>query len=755
MILEIVRQVIEDMDLENRGATLYYALDPYDIVSYCFPVGPGERSARNLDEIADEQAAFYEVASTRVPAPVILEEYADEIDSILDFLKVHVGEAYDQSRTLAALIKQVRDKRSGLEQSIVDGLKKKEDPSPQDFNVVLAVVLGIYKLGSERFQDLFDRVSELLDPNVKQILSEVAAEYQENEDTEWLKNKIRKVVPRKKQGSAEDDARAIDRLFFLNNRLESAYLKKRLLNRHIFLYMSSAGRSAEIFGLPDVQARFPVIDGKRFSLHRLPQHVFTRLVNRGPSEDPEKNLAESLEKLRSVEDLLRRDRINQLNRKLSTQMQPWCTKCLLEDGPESAYANCPSLATCRAMYELRERVNTQRARTIQNLSLMSAAKRYLELLTARAGSVEEQRFLDFFIGVAEDETLRTRNDERIRQVNRLIKLQINFRNFLPAPRVVSNNVLTPQDRRVLHLFPLFTKAHDRYRDVFARLADSENALTLEEKVTQYEEALTAFTAIDAPSEVISEPHELVRSIVYLDCPTEAGDILAFEHAQEMLDNYTTYKREFWLVLALVAPRLRRFDDGEWYANQGLSHHLDDPRLHYARARNFVAWIRAIPDDPLREKRRELAISEQHECIRLCSKPNSPYRYLRALGHNNLAYFYCFNDSHVELNEEDLQRARENLSKLKEEINKSKWPAEGINFFHTEALVEWHEAAAFRRAGELEKAQFKLSCAHREIAFAVSRRPKEMYKQLQQLIEAELEALSRENAGTGQSLGPIA
>src|ERR1035437_3551229 len=312
MTLEIVKQVIADMELEQRGATLYYALDPYDNVSYCFPIVPGERMARNLDEIADEQAALYEVANTRIPAPVILEEYADEIDSILNFLEIHFGEAYDKSRALELLINEVRNERADFAKSILDRFKRKEDPN--DFNIVLAVVLGMYRLGSERFQELFERVSKPVDPEVRQILGEVAAEYQENEGTDWLKKKIRSVVPRRKQGSAEDDARAIDRLFFLNSRLEEAYRQERLPNRHIFLYMSSAGRSAEVFGLPEVQARFPVIDGKRFSLHRLPQHVFTRLINRGPSENPLVNLAESLEKLRAVEDLLRRDRINRLNR---------------------------------------------------------------------------------------------------------------------------------------------------------------------------------------------------------------------------------------------------------------------------------------------------------------------------------------------------------------------------------------------------------------------------------------------------------
>jgi hypothetical protein len=750
MTLEIVKQVIEDIELEQRGATLYYALDPYDIVSYCFPIGTEERLVRDLDQLADEQAALYEVASARTPPPVILEEYADEIDSIFTFLETHVAKAYDKTRTLAALIKQVQDQRAGLTNKIRRGLKQKEDP--KDFNVVLAVVLGMYKLGSERFQELFNRVSQPANPEVQQMLWELSEEYRESETTDWLKEKIRSVVRKEKQGSAEDDARAIDRLFFLNSRLEKAYLEKRLPNRHIFLYLSSAGRSANVFALPEVQARFPVIDGKRVSIHRLPEHIFTRLVHSGPSENPLVQSAESLERLHKVEDLLRRDRANRLNRKLSTQAQRDCTQCLLEGGTEANYGNCPYLVTCQAMQDLGERVSEQRARTIQNLSLMSAAQQYLELRTVQADSPEEQKFLDFFISVTQDEKLRLRNDERIQQVNRLIKLQIAFRDFLPSSRVKSDTGPIVQDKKILHLFSVFRQQH-RYPEVFARLDDCETALPVHEKLTHYEEAAKAFTDIDAPAEEVREDHELVRSILYLDCPTDAGDTLAFEHAREMLDNYKKYKPEFRLVLALAAPRVRRFDEGEWYAVQGISENPDDPRLHYARARNCILWIRAFHDHPDREVKRKLAIFEQHECIRLCPPPDSPYPFLRAVGYNNLAYFYCFNDSFTEVDDEDLKRARENIDQLKREIPKSEWLDKGINFFHTEALVEWYEAAALRRAGELERARFKLGCADREIKVALSRRPKEIYKHLEQLIGDELKVLSLENAGTGQT--PVA
>src|ERR1022692_2755846 len=232
---EIIEQILQEVGLERRGATLYYALDPFDLVTFCFPVFPGDRTLRNLDQVADEQAALYEVVFGREPLPIFMEEYVNEIESILRYLQTHIAEAHDKARASGAFIKAVRKERASLTQSILCGRKKTVDPT--DFNVVLAVVLGIYKLGIQRFEELYDRLSPPTDPDVQLLLWELDAEYQESEQTEWLVERISALVPRGKQESAEDDARAIDRLLFLNSRLERAVLENRLRNRHIFLYL--------------------------------------------------------------------------------------------------------------------------------------------------------------------------------------------------------------------------------------------------------------------------------------------------------------------------------------------------------------------------------------------------------------------------------------------------------------------------------------------------------------------------------------
>src|SRR5579884_945805 len=112
--LDVVEEIIQDIELEQRGAVLYYTIDPFDLVTFCFPVPPQEQTMRNLDDIADEQAALYEVVFARNPRPFILEEYADEIDSIFHYLRTHIQEAFSKTGTIEALIRKVQAQRTDL-----------------------------------------------------------------------------------------------------------------------------------------------------------------------------------------------------------------------------------------------------------------------------------------------------------------------------------------------------------------------------------------------------------------------------------------------------------------------------------------------------------------------------------------------------------------------------------------------------------------------------------------------------------------
>ena len=386
---------------------------------------------------------------------------------------------------------------------------------------------------------------------------------------------------------------------------------------------------------------------------------------------------------------------------------------------------------------------------------MVGAFRYSELRSVSGDSAETQKILDFFISVAGDEDQRRRNDERRQLVDKLFSLQMAFRNFVPFT-LGDPGMPVVYERRTVPFFQLFAESHSEYREVFDRLRDSEAAAVSSEKFIYYDQALKAFMVLEAGNGV--EAHELVRLIVYLDCPSNAGDELAYKHVKEMLVHFKRYRTEFRLAMSLVAPRVCRFDDGEWYANESLKDpdhpgHKDDPRLHFARARNSIEWITTIPDHPERQDKWERALTELQECIRL-SPPESRYEFLRPLGYNNLAYVYCLRSPSGEVDEGDLKLARENLDQLKKALPKESWPDGNVNFFHTEALIEWCEAASMRRAGELEKAWLKLNSGAREIAVAVTQRPNPHYKKLQDLIANEIEAISKQTAETGQSLGPI-
>jgi hypothetical protein len=741
MKIEVIEQIIQDLELEHRGATLYYALDPFDLVSFCFPVDPNDPTIRSLDDIADEQAALYEVALSREPAPLLLSEYVDEVDSIFSYYKHHTDEAFYRTSTIEKLISGVHANRTSLEYAVDRGLKDIEDPT--HFNVVLAVVMGIYSLGIQRFQEVCQHITAPTESEVSKIVLDLNAQYQRTEQTEFFEHQMVSLVPHKEL-SALTDARAIDRLMFINSGLEEAFLNKRLTNRHIILYLSSARRSREWFALPGILPRFPIINGIRYSIYRRPEHVFNMLVNRGSGDLTPASIHDSIQKMKETLKLLQWDRANRLNRQFSAHIQLQCARCVQEGAAEQDCANCLNLNNCKAVLALGERYSKQRVRTIQNLGLMSVVERYHELRQAQAESSDERRFLEYFKHVAEDAVVRKRAMDRITEYHRLIRVQLDFRSFLSVPRDAERLNGVFHRRKVLYLFMVDLNPavvlDDTYGDLLQALDASENVYTQSEALTLYDGAIRAFTLVDGAKERLSDLHELLRCVIYLDCPTDIGDKMAFDHAREMLDNYpkSKYLNDFWLILSLVAPRLLRFDVGEWYANEGLASFPDDPRLHHARALNAIRLLKSQPMHEKREEKLALAIQEETAAIALCN--HQTFQRLRGVGWNNLAYYYCFNDWHDKFDESRVRLAREAINSLKDVIPKETWAQEDISFFHTEALVEFYEARAASRAGALDHALYKLECARREISFAITRLPKGSYQNLLAMIESERKAL---------------
>ena len=122
--------------------------------------------------------------------------------------------------------------------------------SERNFNVLLALVLGIFNIGVERFQRLETRLSDSLNrlpEKVRQPAESYRPSALVDKIVSELTRRIHQSMPaesrRRMVRSAEIDAQAVDWILFMNDTLQKLHQAGKLDRRYLFLYGSSAPRN--------------------------------------------------------------------------------------------------------------------------------------------------------------------------------------------------------------------------------------------------------------------------------------------------------------------------------------------------------------------------------------------------------------------------------------------------------------------------------------------------------------------------------
>ena len=232
---EQIDPLIEDFRILEQGANFYYAVNPYEIVDFCLPINPEDFSPKEIDTIADNQATLYNIFYVSKDKPVLLSDYRKEFQGIDDHFNYKVDTFYGQAEVVQRFIKE-----GDLEDSF-GGTSKGLEHIEEKFNILLAVAMGIYKLGVDRFQDvrknhLAFNIPEIADKVTQAKLQEIFDSYAEvaNENLEDKKekndlrsticNRLRARSSGEKTENDISDASAIHRLIYLNCALEQAYM---------------------------------------------------------------------------------------------------------------------------------------------------------------------------------------------------------------------------------------------------------------------------------------------------------------------------------------------------------------------------------------------------------------------------------------------------------------------------------------------------------------------------------------------------
>lgn len=748
-----LQEVIDDLELLRSGYKLYFAIDPHEIFDYCFPIDPARYRSRDIDAIADDQAALHHVFYAPHTPPIILDVYVKEIRGLMLHFQHAIDEAYNETELVNKLINEVGlDKLSNYRDvassQIVDIVENK-------FSVVLAVAMCVYSLGVERFREVCNKL--LFGGGTLQAhpdIIEVFEDYSRSNLVDFIFQELLKSHTKPAADESESerrrrnsyvDALAIDQLIHVNTALQekTTATPNATECQHLILYLSSAPRIKKIFDREKVKESLPLVNGKPFSFLRDRTQIFAYVVHKAKDDD----FAKSIENLEKVKKLV--SGLQKLERLAPTD-EDYCSTCVLEGGEPHFCALKQTCLNVKLMYgPIKERRNE-----VRNLGLTKALDTYQHVLEAPIRDKTQKRFMEFFQLVNESQ-IRDLARERMLEKQRLIFMQSMTTAMWSASRNFAESHLREGRDTIVgtvQYLPLKPRIDNSlYSDILRLILNYYKTPPRggKEKVETIDQAYRMYFGIDAKTENLDPEHEMVRCLLYLAFPSQKGDKRAYDHGVEMLklrkviDQKPYTEREYLYILAWAARRLKNFRKADEIATGAINQWSNDARFYHGRSLNKLAWWEANPKEAPRGLL-ETAIDDAIEAIRLYSTSSEENRELIAVNYNNIAYLYTLStfEENISLQAaiECLSHARKALLNLKSLVKRDDWIPNHPEYFHTEALLEYQEFL-FNRNSYTPKALIdKLQNARTQIIKACELNDLQLYSDLRHTIENVLDRL---------------
>jgi tetratricopeptide (TPR) repeat protein len=728
-----LQRVIEDMQLRLAGYTLYYAIDPYEVYNFCFPLSTSVEA--EIETFAADQAALYEICFKHKEKPLLVGRYVDELSGLMRYAADVVSKVYDEAEKVDALMLKggvedipadalmLRGGGDGREANDGRDVAEAVQVISEKFHIVLAVAMGIYSLGAGRFRQVYrDLLTDGAGlPENRPGLQAHFKSYRETRLSTEILSEFMKTISglseiefRKRRRSAFIDASVIDQLIHVNTSL----LRGEAGPRPLILYLSSAHRTETAFAMPATKRRLPHLGGKQFDFHRDRDHIFYYVAYRSERGNMEETI-ENLERVKhSVEEL------NKL-KGLSPFGSEYCSNCVLGGARPN---HCEMLETCEHLKTLLAPLE-QRSTEIRNLGLTQTLGRYGELMGAQPSGESQQKLMRFFRRVFEDQNLKDVATQKKLEKEKLVFLQsitakmwsrsrsreaaaIEFlrknrdditgaSQYLP----LKPKVRSPKYAEIVNWVLSYFKTPPRGDAAKIAVIDGAYRLYLDQE--------TVTTDLDPE-------HELVRCLLYLGLPSTEndknateGDRRAYEHATEMLElpgvlrEMPDSEAEFRYIACWAARRLKMFVEANEQARAAIEKWPEDARFYHGRSLSKLAeWAktgRAAGELRLLVEAEDDAIN----AITLYGREREENRELIGANYNNLAYLYTVRAEKASDGEEvpgHLAKARQALRDLKAYVPEDEWKPTHPNYFHTEAMLDYFESINGVGEGSLEHAE---------------------------------------------------
>jgi hypothetical protein len=741
----LLRDLRDDMRFitEERGVIMF-AVDAYDVLRYCFPMGPFADAVRSgdVEEQADYFAALSFVLNHRFWRPILLPEYLAELHFFVASLTDRYGKGgYDDWWLLSRVEDEIRSRlpefpTSSTAADLLDFVKRY-------FHLVLLLAgAESARMGFKELQRLI--VSRLMSlgtltaqdhdrSGVNDVLRIFATGYRPN--VPFLKRcfeAFEKVFDRESHSEEAKrdraDAVAVDRVLQLNAALLQAYRDNRLERPHQVRLLSS---SVRLRLLITELAKGPEFTNETYAATRLrvvrvPDQVFAFVIAHPNVPIPTSaDTSATEEVLQTIEWLIEiHDRAETLR--------------------EQSYDNLILDPRLELLEKHRRRVLAPYQDSYENLALFSKMP---VLLEQGLGSGAERPtaligHLRSLLNVADIASL---TDKALRAQRELVRVHtiLAHRWCVGLEQGVTPDIAVapPPDqiRGAYHALPWLISTTSvplldvvlLTREAFFLHPDDVRARR-EKLVDAFAALIRVDTAGDSDVRERAEA-DLIRALLFLAIKDRPSERAAVALARDVRTYGPVTQRVDALYVEIWARRrVGDFEEAERLADQGIGENPKDPRFWHGRAlarfgRTRSAQRTAFAFLGLRED-----LEKALQLYREISFQTMELKLATIAGClNSLAYVLTLDTS----DPRNLVRARERLNELKEFLEREKWRPRFPEFFHTEAFLELHEAKRLPEgAARTQKLGFALKAAEHARQLAPSRvQYAELYEEIKSMI----------------------
>ena len=262
------QDLYEDAILKSDGTDIFYIVDTYDIIEYCFPFYSQRESSEDIvEDIQKLDSETLEVLETKHLAyhhlfyeypkkPIIPNEYLKELSSFKYHLKYDIDQSLNAYDSLKIFLRENKEKITAKDLNFFISR----------LNTILAISFDLLTPKAiDKFNDIVKTRLSIVDiditsPEDKPIIIDIFNETNESCLTKKIYDEFYNRIKYKLLTSSPSTAQCfryldnsyrdivvIDRCLNINKKVIESYNENHLKNKYLFLYLSSTPNKSEEF----------------------------------------------------------------------------------------------------------------------------------------------------------------------------------------------------------------------------------------------------------------------------------------------------------------------------------------------------------------------------------------------------------------------------------------------------------------------------------------------------------------------------